>query len=909
MIKPISVLDNITKTKNYEQEKRINKPIMAPLPKLSQDSFEKTSPITFEARNVKIKKPTGTYEYHYKRLEEAKTNFKKYKDVLLPDKKWQRIALGIITLGGSEAYGSIKGKNNQEKDIASIIERITNTQNSEIANYKQSIEEDKIESQQILEEINLISDYFSQIDDIKNNQITPTLFTPLLTQSSRKGKTTIPNCVMISAGDKTTNDLLIETAKQEAMAKIVTIDDTRDITDYLQQAKEHYDESGERTLLHIKNMDTLINPNISSANTIGAMKSIMGNCSKFYKTTILFSSQNPEELDSIAMGPHRVSQIRTDLKEPQLFRVIDAKARLDKGVEQFRTPWGEMPFYYPNETKVPLLRDFLTITGLEGKGVKISDEPTYNEMDKIRNQVKNVIAQNFAEKLQNIDVKHTYEIEPTTINVQYNGETKQLPGYKHIITLDKDQIIEKIYKPNDIPQNIDLEEGLVQTFISPQKHLEYLPLHIALYNYFDKAYNEPIETSYYSDSSSIGKTLPDSATSLDIPAVDYYNDEDIMRKIILTAEKELFEQQADNNKTGDPTIDKVFTNPDTSPFSLRRYMRPKYIWRNAKEKEFITTYDPNHSDFKYDLLHSLGDKEFAIIKPKITLELNPKALSLLSKFTDNQETITHLELLNDLVERGNYDKRPLDYAGKNFDGVEIEGEDIEKIKATTPKIFASDIERTKEEIETQNLITRLKDKKRNVESPINALKDVITLLKLDEKGVSVNDNPSEEEMRNTMRAVKDEILNITIQDLINIPKVEPTNFYNIKYGKDVNVLDKSGYVQRYDFYTKHYFKQKRQRQDDIPEIYQEDREKYRRYRGLEALLLIADEHIANNPKGNLPMHNNYFGNHYYGYNLSTGGIRTLLKKLEHYETIKTASEALEGIARRPIWYYERGGKR
>lgn len=34
----------------------------------------------------------------------------------------------------------------------------------------------------------------------------------------------------------------------------------------------------------------------------------------------------------------------------------------------------------------------------------------------------------------------------------------------------------------------------------------------------------------------------------------------------------------------------------------------------------------------------------------------------------------------------------------------------------------------------------------------------------------------------------------------------------------------------------------------------------------------------------------------------------MAKDMENYDVIEACSIALEGIARRPIWYYERGGK-
>ena len=80
-----------------------------------------------------------------------------------------------------------------------------------------------------------------------------------------------------------------------------------------------------------------------------------------------------------------------------------------------------------------------------------------------------------------------------------------------------------------------------------------------------------------------------------------------------------------------------------------------------------------------------------------------------------------------------------------------------------------------------------------------------------------------------------------------------------------------------------------------------------RYFGLPALLLIADELLANNKDGNLPLstYDNHYGTIYNYHN--TGALYALAKDLPSYEIIKTASDALEGIARRPIWYSEKAG--
>ena len=67
---------------------------------------------------------------------------------------------------------------------------------------------------------------------------------------------------------------------------------------------------------------------------IGAMKSIMDDCAKDYHSTLLFTTQNPNELDTIAMGPHRVTQIPIDKYAEDAKKLQEERALIDKQFQE-----------------------------------------------------------------------------------------------------------------------------------------------------------------------------------------------------------------------------------------------------------------------------------------------------------------------------------------------------------------------------------------------------------------------------------------------------------------------------------------------------------------------------------------------------------------------------------------------
>ncbi len=146
----------------------------------------------------------------------------------------------------------------------------------------------------------------------KEREITELLISTIINDVEK------PNCFLIHGKNKTYCEAGQEWVKgvlcrgKEVFANEMVLNCDDDIVGALKKLKANYKKTKLYNLLHIKDFDLLINPKTSDEETIGAMKSIMGDCSQRYHTTILFTTTNPEELDKIAMEPHRVESVSFD---------------------------------------------------------------------------------------------------------------------------------------------------------------------------------------------------------------------------------------------------------------------------------------------------------------------------------------------------------------------------------------------------------------------------------------------------------------------------------------------------------------------------------------------------------------------------------------------------------------------
>ncbi|MDD3594298.1 MAG: hypothetical protein PHX18_06700 [Candidatus Gastranaerophilales bacterium] len=143
---------------------------------------------------------------------------------------------------------------------------------------------------------------------LKNKFLTP-IFCDPIQLAKENHNTLIPNSIMIEGENEKLNEELIEWTAKNSNCRFVEIDKDEDILETLEFYESMFQKTRERTLLHIKNFDTLLNPILSKPYVIAALKDILSSCSQDYHTTIIFSASNAAKLDSIALQPHRVQII------------------------------------------------------------------------------------------------------------------------------------------------------------------------------------------------------------------------------------------------------------------------------------------------------------------------------------------------------------------------------------------------------------------------------------------------------------------------------------------------------------------------------------------------------------------------------------------------------------------------
>lgn len=159
-------------------------------------------------------------------------------------------------------------------------------------------------------ELRRIEDKKSTIKDI---QLKPKFIYPVQRALERKSAS-IPNCIMIVGNDSKVNEELIEWTGQNANCRFLQIDHTDNILKYLKNSENNFKDIGDRTLLHIRNFEKLINPEITPAHVIADIKDLMSSASEDFHSTIIFSTTDPSRLDKIAIQPHRIEKIDANIK-------------------------------------------------------------------------------------------------------------------------------------------------------------------------------------------------------------------------------------------------------------------------------------------------------------------------------------------------------------------------------------------------------------------------------------------------------------------------------------------------------------------------------------------------------------------------------------------------------------------
>lgn len=118
----------------------------------------------------------------------------------------------------------------------------------------------------------------------------------------------MPNCLLVVGDDPKYCERMIDWIGKTSNADYKTIKNGDDILSHLEQYEENYQKTKNRTLLHVKDMESLIDHSKVKDRTVESMKDIMSAAAEDYHTTIIFQTQDPSKLDSIALQPHRVKK-------------------------------------------------------------------------------------------------------------------------------------------------------------------------------------------------------------------------------------------------------------------------------------------------------------------------------------------------------------------------------------------------------------------------------------------------------------------------------------------------------------------------------------------------------------------------------------------------------------------------
>ena len=257
----------------------------------------------------------------------------------------------------------------------------------------------------------------------------------------------------------------------------------------------------------------------------------------------------------------------------------------------------------------------------------------------------------------------------------------------------------------------------------------------------------------------------------------------------------------------------------------------------------IKHYPPHDWDFKSDLLHSFGDKGVDFMHPMSKTYPNTSCC-----YRDDNVKAKYLA----------------DWKGEDVSTENPSKERLKEINNLRNSVIFSENELSPVELERRFTIERLKDHERNLEQPLDALNDLLFVRGLYDK-YKVNSNSSNEEICSALRAARDSVLELTKSDLQNLE-------------------------QKNDFsYDKSYYQGQKKEAFGFP-----------------ALMVIANIHLNNGQYGHgLITSTSGYSSTYYS--IDDVKINDIARRMEHYEEIKACTGALDGILRRPAWYYKVSG--
>ena len=857
MIQKITNLNLRPKTLRQSENKQQYKAGLSPNLKSGYDSFERSMAPAFTGKtNIK------TYENVLSSLDanlnRVKNSLSEYAAENLPEKTWKRVLVAVGSLGLSEGIAHLSAKIRINKETGEILESMRQNQDTQRSIINSDISDTNASTDWTLERMELEANYALAMDKIKREQIVPLFIAPVF------NKTEVPNCLMISCGTENINKELIEWTKAESPCEIVTLNDDDDIVEALEKAEEHYQQTGERTLMHIRNFDTLINPKTSDDETIGAMKSIMGDCSEAFHTTILFSSQNPDELDRIATASHRVRRVEGNLKtmEEQL---RDIAFNSIKNLE-----YPNESEWYDRKTHKPIpaekFQRLIQGAGLYNEIPAIGKEFSINDLIKIKTKLADVVPKVVKSKIENMERPHEIITTPAKFYIKSkDGTIKEYNGYKHNVKFlinETEAWKNKSYDwvPRDIRKmNFTIVEAnlrdVKQSYFSLNKDFD-IPVYVAWANLFNSkaVYNETSPVLYHpssvSRSSLVRSYIYNYGTTYNS---NNYTSPSFM-KMFLKITDEIFNENKDKYKTGIPEIN-FNTDVHNSPFSFRSKLIPgDYTLADSISYDNKTDYKKYYTE---DLMnfgrHDSLLLNYVIMNYVLDKRALPDGANILQLAFDCNIFPVDEESDSKIYERSADEQQRMAKDKSLLNIVSAESKD------EAERIFALD---------------QLKDKKWCVENPVAALKKVLYVSGFDKEAAELGDEPTGDEMSAAMRKVRDNLIKIAIEDM-----------------------------ESFD-YVKQYLAYYHGLENDYPSG------QVACFNDIQGLILIANEHIADkkNAKGksdvDLRVHRKYLG----GYSgssewLNKDALRALTKDLKHYEFLKVCSDALTCISRSETWTY------
>jgi hypothetical protein len=194
------------------------------------------------------------------------------------------VCINTAIVAGAGALGGIAGRrsyNSDKFELQSSLEKLQN----EVLQLKMP------------EKFKKVEEMLLRIDD---------WFISSLEAESEGKLARIPNCILVEGPDEQINNYFIKYAGEQSKCKFVRITYKDDILDQMEKAEEHFKTTKQRTLIHIKGFDQLINPKLSPNDMIAVCKDLMQCSSEDYHSTLIFTTKDSSLLDNAAMGEQRI---------------------------------------------------------------------------------------------------------------------------------------------------------------------------------------------------------------------------------------------------------------------------------------------------------------------------------------------------------------------------------------------------------------------------------------------------------------------------------------------------------------------------------------------------------------------------------------------------------------------------